>query len=345
MENMQQLTFIGPEKFEWREVAGPAISEGKQAIVKPLAVTRCDLDLYIATGLFPMEGPFAFGHEIAGVVTDVGDSVNNFTPGDRVIVPFQINCGSCDMCLKGFSNACMSVPAFSAYGLAPSSGTDWGGGFSDFVKIPFADAMLKKIPDHINLPAAAALSDNAVDGFRTVKDALTQYPGADILVVGGLAQSVGLFAVQAAIALGTGRVVYADYDDTRLAAAKGLGAQVRKTVFKDGTMSPEQFSVVVEASGVPGALQFALHSTRPCGVCTSVSAGMESEATIPLRAMYMKGITYNVSRVHARGTLDDALECHRCHQLKPEAIISKTINFDDAAEAMTDPTIKPVFVR
>lgn len=342
---MQQLTFVSPERFEWREVARPVISDSQQAIVKPLAVTRCDLDLYIATGLFPMEGPFAFGHETAGIVTDVGSGVTAFAPGDKVIVPFQINCGTCKMCLSSFSNACLSVPPFSAYGLAPSSGTDWGGGLSDAIKVPFAEAMLKKIPEHLSLTAAAALSDNAVDGFRTVEEALNQYPGADVLVVGGLAQSVGLFAVQAARALAARRVVYVDFNADRLAAAKRLGAITHKISFLPDTKAPEQFPIVVEAAGLPGALQFALHSTMPCGICTSVSAGTESDATIPLRAMYMKGITYNVSRVHARGTLDKALECHRCKKIDAGAIISKTFRFSEAAEAMTDTTIKPVFVR
>ena len=90
---MRQLKFIQPGKFEWHDVAAPRLENDSQALVRPLAVTRCDLDLYIATGLFPMEGPFAFGHEIAGEVVDVGDDVKSVVPGDRVIVPFQISCG------------------------------------------------------------------------------------------------------------------------------------------------------------------------------------------------------------------------------------------------------------
>ena len=105
MTTMRQLTFLKPGEFEWREVAAPLIEGPEQALVRPLAVTRCDLDLYIATGLFPMQGPFAFGHEIAGEVVAVGDRVTVAQPGDRVIVPFQINCGRCDMCRRGFTNA------------------------------------------------------------------------------------------------------------------------------------------------------------------------------------------------------------------------------------------------
>ena len=78
---MRQLTFVEPRTFEWREVDAPRIEASVQAVVRPLAVTRCDLDLYIATGLFPMEGPFAFGHEIAGEVVDIGDDVTSVAAG------------------------------------------------------------------------------------------------------------------------------------------------------------------------------------------------------------------------------------------------------------------------
>lgn len=145
----QQLTFLAPYNFEWREVPTPRISTPSQAIVHALAVTRCDL----------------------------GDQVSNFKIGDKVVVPFQINCGSCDNCQRGFINACSSVPAYSAYGLAPSSGQDWGGGLSDFVRVPFADAMLVEIPQDVPLITAAAISDNASDGYRAVALPLIERPG------------------------------------------------------------------------------------------------------------------------------------------------------------------------
>jgi alcohol dehydrogenase len=341
---MRQLTFVQRGTFEWREVAAPRIEGTGQALVRPLAVTRCDLDLYIATGLFPMPGPFAFGHEIAGEVVAIGDAVTAARPGDRVIVPFQINCGACDMCRRGLTNACSAVPPYSAYGLAPSSGTEWGGGLSDLVRVPFADAMLVPIPAAVTLPSAAAIADNATDGYRTVAEPLRRNPGAAVLVVGGLAQSVGLFAVQAARALGAGRVVYRDFDAGRLAAAQALGAEVVATAYAPDLRFDEQFPIVVEAGGLPDALAFALRSTAPCGTCTGVSAGTGDRASIPLRAMYMKGITYTVGRVHARADLDGALECVRCGRMHPDQLIARQVRFQDAAEAMTEPAIKLVFV-
>ncbi|MEM7360433.1 MAG: alcohol dehydrogenase catalytic domain-containing protein [Pseudomonadota bacterium] len=345
MSSMQQLTFVQADKFEWREVAAPQVDSDRSAIVKPLAVTRCDLDLYIATGAFAMPGPFAFGHEIAGEVVDVGDSVSHVVPGDRVIVPFQINCGECDMCQLGFTNSCRQVPAFSAYGLAPSSGHDWGGGLSDFVHVPYADAMLVKIPLTMNIQAAAAMSDNAVDGYRTVAEPLQERPGADVLVVGGLAQSVGLYATQMAIALGAGRVVYRDFDERRLVSARGLGAEVQPLIPGENHEVSEMFPIVVEAAGTPAALDFAIRSTEPCGICTGVSAGLETSAKIPLRLMYMKGIHYTASRVHARAAIDHVMQCSKCQQIDTAALITRAIPFSDAADAMCDPDLKLVFTR
>lgn len=345
MSSMQQLTFVQAEKFEWREVPAPKIDGDGVALVKPLAVTRCDLDLYIATGAFAMPGPFAFGHEIAGEVVDVGDAVTSVAPGDRVIVPFQINCGECDMCQLGYTNSCRSVPAFSAYGLAPSSGRDWGGGLSDLVSVPFADAMLVKIPPGMSIEAAAAISDNAVDGYRTVAQPLAERPGAEVLVIGGLAQSVAMYATQMAIALGAKRVVYRDFDAGRLQRARALGAEVQ--AFEPGKeqLVNEMFPIVVEAAGTPATLDFAIRSTEPCGICTGVSAGLETTAEIPLRLMYMKGIHYTVSRVHARAAIDQVLHCSSCQHQDTAEIISRAIPFSEAADAMCDPDLKLVFTR
>jgi alcohol dehydrogenase len=344
--SMQQFTFVAANKFEWREVDAPKIVNSGQAIVKPLVVARCDLDLYIANGTVPMkDSPFAFGHEIAGEVVEVGDSVTIAKVGDKVIVPFQINCGDCDNCKQGFTNACSSVPAFSAYGLAQSSGQDWGGGLSDYILVPFADAMLVKIPQEVSLSAAAAISDNASDGYRTVAGPLADRPGTEVLIVGGYAQSVGLYTAQAAIAEGAQRVVYQDFDDGRLLQAKQLGAEPQKKDYSSARFPQEQFPIVVDASNLREGLIHALRSTVACGVCTSVSAPSKTIDGIPLTEMYMKGINFNISRVHARAEIETVLDCARCGSIAHNDVISRAISFEDAADVITDPDVKIVFVR
>ena len=344
--SMQQFTFLGPNRFEWREVPSPRIASDKQAIVRPLAVTRCDLDLYLANGAIQLaDEPFAFGHEIAGEVIDVGDDVSSFKAGDRVIVPFQISCGTCDNCRLGLTNACTSVPAYSAYGLAQSSGTEWGGGLSDYVLVPYAEAMLVKIPESVSLPVAAAISDNASDGFRTVAGPLKARPGSDVLILSGLGQSIGLFAIQAALHLGAGRVVYADFDQGRLAKAKSLGAEIREMTYAPDMPVTEQFPIVVDASSLADGLIFALKSTAPCGTCTGIAAPKREMNGLPLFDMYMKGINYEISRVHARAEIDEVLECARCGHINHEEVISTTVPFGDAGDYVTAPDVKIVFVQ
>lgn len=342
--SMRQLTFVRANQLEWREVETPRIENSGQAIVKPLAVTRCDLDLYIANGTVPMkDSPFAFGHEIAGEVIAVGDDVDRVKPGDRVIVPFQINCGTCKNCQLGFTNGCTSVPPFSAYGLAQSSGKEWGGGLIDYVLVPYADAMLVKIPEAIPLTTAAAISDNASDGYRTVAKPLARRPGEDVLIVGGFAQSVGLFSVQAAIALGASRVVYTDFEKDRLAKAKSFGAEVRELNYASDMLAKEQFPIVVDTSNIRDGLIFALKSTAACGFCTSVSAPGRTIDNVPLAQMYMKGITFDISRVHARNEIEKVLDC-ACHgKIQHQQVISTHVPFSQAQDVMTAPDIKIVF--
>lgn len=342
---MRQLTFIRPGRFEWWDVPAPRLQADTDAIVRPLAVTRCDLDLYIATGTVPLPGPFAFGHEMVGRIVEIGDEVRDHKIGDRVIVPFQLSCGRCGPCLRGHTNACEAFPFRSAYGLAPLNGTDHGGALSDAIRVPFADHMLVAAPEGIGSEALAGLGDNVTDGFRAVAEPLQRRPGAQVLVAGGLAQGVGLYAVQSALALGASRVVYADWAPERLALAKALGAEVRQVTYKASTdPAAERFPITVEASGHPHGANFAAVSTEACGVCTLVASPVAAAQELPLKTMYGQGIELRVGRVQARATLPAVLDCVCCGRLRPEALITKRVRFEDAAEAMDDPTPKLVLL-
>jgi NADPH:quinone reductase-like Zn-dependent oxidoreductase len=88
--------FLGPGRAEWQEATEPVIAGALEAIVEPVAVATCDLDVAILRGRFrAFPGPFPLGHEGVARVTDVGDAVSSVSPGDLVVVPFQICCGTC----------------------------------------------------------------------------------------------------------------------------------------------------------------------------------------------------------------------------------------------------------
>ncbi len=289
---MRQLTFVRQGQLEWWDVPEPQLEGPGQAIVRPIAVARCDVDNPILSGLTPFRGPFAFGHEFVAEIVTLGEEVRGFHPGQRVMVSFQICCGECDRCRRGLTGSCATVPTFASYGFGRG---DWGGALSDLVRVPFAEAMMVALPDDVD-PAALASCDNMPDGWRTVGPYLQETPGAPVLIVAGLAQSVGLYAAAIARALGS-EVDYVDSDRQRLELAEAVGA---KPVEGPPPRQLGPYPVTVDTSADPAGLACALRSVEPGGVCASVGIYFAPETPVPLLDMYYTGITFKTSRVNAR---------------------------------------------
>ena len=343
---MRALMFRGPMALAWEEVETPKLVEPRDALVRPIAVARCDLDPAIALGLYPMPAPFVMGHEMVGEVVAVGEAISNVRLGDKVIVPFQLSCMTCAPCLRGHTNACVNVPSGTAFGLGPHGGIDLGGALAELVRVPWADVMLIPLPEGMDPVVAAGIPDNVSDGYRCVAAPLAERPGAPVLVVGGLAPSVGLYAVMAALALGSERVVYVDDDAARLELAVAAGAEVVDAKDQwDSLKLAERFPIVVEANVLDPGRNFALRSVEPCGVCTSVSGGASSRSNLPLQSMYLKGVRYEIGRVHACATARPVLDLVSSGALDPARIINKVVPFSEAVEGMILPVTKVVFVN
>ena len=343
---MRALMFRGPMAIAWEEVETPQLMEPRDALVRPIAVARCDLDPAIALGLYPMPAPFVMGHEMVGEVVAVGEAISNVRLGDKVIVPFQLSCMTCAPCLRGHTNACVNVPSGTAFGLGPHGGIDLGGALAELVRVPWADVMLIPLPEGMDPVAAAGIPDNVSDGYRCVAAPLAERPGAPVLVVGGLAPSVGLYAVMAALALGAERVVYVDDDAARLDLAAAAGAEVVNAKDQwDSLKLAERFPIVVDANVLDPGRNFALRSVEPCGVCTSVSGGASSRSNLPLQSMYLKGVRYEIGRVHACATARPVLDLVSSGALDPARIINKVVPFSEAVEGMILPVTKVVFVN
>lgn len=343
---MRALVFRGPMALAWEEVETPKLVETRDALVRPIAVARCDLDPAIALGLYPMPAPFVMGHEMVGEVVAVGEAISNVRLGDKVIVPFQLSCMTCAPCLRGHTNACVNVPSGTAFGLGPHGGIDLGGALAELVRVQWADVMLIPLPEGMDPVVAAGIPDNVSDGYRCVAAPLAERPGAPVLVVGGLAPSVGLYAVMAALALGAERVVYVDDDAARLELAAAAGAEVVNAKDQwDSLKLAERFPIVVDANVLDPGRNFALRSVEPCGVCTSVSGGASSRSNLPLQSMYLKGVRYEIGRVHACATARPVLDLVSSGALDPARIINKVVPFSEAVEGMILPVTKVVFVN
>src|SRR5499425_1308061 len=98
---MRQFMCTGPGAVEWREAPEPRLAGDREALVRPLAVARCDIDLPLTSGAFPIREPFALGHECVAEVVALGDQVRRLEIGQRVVVAFQVSCGRCASCTAG----------------------------------------------------------------------------------------------------------------------------------------------------------------------------------------------------------------------------------------------------
>src|ERR1700753_2159951 len=188
---MRQLTFEEAGRYAWRDVPEPQITAPEQALVRPLVVACCDLDVAVCHGRLPLQPGYAVGHEGLAEVVAVGDDVGGVRVGDRVVVPFQISCGTCRECRRGVTGTCGSVPLMSMYGMAPIAGLDGGGFMADHVPVPYADTMPTGVPESGDAISIASLSDNIPDGWRTVGPYASELAGLDeadrrVLVVGAL---------------------------------------------------------------------------------------------------------------------------------------------------------------
>ncbi len=339
---MRQLEITGAHSVEWRERAAPALQGDGEALVRPLAVALCDLDAAFLGGVIPISEAFAFGHECVAEVLDVGDAVRTVRPGDRVVVPFQISCGSCVACVAGRTANCRTVPRGSAYGMQPLGG-DWGGALADVLRVPYADAMLVPLPAGAEPSALASVADNVADGYRAVAGPLKAAPGEEVLIVGGWARSVGLYATACALALGASRVVFADNDAGRLERAAALGAETIE-VGTDWPAKLGRFAITVDASGEHAGLHAALRSTAPDGVCTSVAIYFEPATPLPLLEMYTRGCSLHTGRVHARTVIPEVLALISAGKLDPALVTSAVVGFEDAPAALAEPPTKLVLV-
>lgn len=339
---MRQLSFEAPGKVRWVEVPEPELAGAGAALVRPLTVSTCDLDVAAVRGGYPMEGPYPLGHEGVAEVIEIGDEVTTVEPGDRVIVPFQISCGRCSACRRGRTANCTSVPKLSTYGLGKMGGLQWGGFLTDLTHVPHADAMLVPLPDGVDAEAIASASDNMSDAWRCVGPQLAAEPGAEVLVVGGVGgpSSIGLYATGLAVALGASKVTYLDQDPARLAIAAALGADVRDT---EPPRKAGAFPITVDASGNEAGLRCALNSTAFDGWCTSPSIYF-SDPAIPMFAMYSRCCTFHTGRVHARPAIPRVLDA-LATGFDPAMVTSAVVPWSDAAAAMSDPPMKLVISR
>ncbi|MET8565868.1 alcohol dehydrogenase catalytic domain-containing protein [Streptomyces flaveolus] len=333
---MRELTYVARHTVAWREAPGPELRSDGEAIVAPVAATPCDVDSSILAGHGFMDPPFALGHECVARVVETGDAVTAVAPGDLVVVPWSVNCGTCDRCRAGLTAHCTAVPYMAMYG-APIGGT-WGGLFSDLVRVPYADAMLVPLPAGLDPVAMASAGDNWSLAWRLAAPHLKAHPGARVLVVAR--GSIGLYVCDIARALGACEVTYVDPAPERRELAGGFGAATAATL----ESVPQGYDIAVEATGRVDQLALAVKRLAPEGICESAGNHFRP-GELPLLDMYLTGVTLRVARDNVRAHIPDALALAASGEVAPERVVSHVIDWDDLPAALPEKHLKPVFVR
>ena len=328
---MEALTWTG-DGIEVRDAEAPTLQGDGEALVRPVAVATCDLDFAMVVGATPFPAPIALGHECVAEVVETGDAVRGLQAGALVSVPFQISCGECEACRRDRTANCRTVPPFSMYGFG-EAGSNWGGFLSDAVRVPYAQHMLVPLPAGLDPAVVASASDNIADAWRAVGPPLEREPGAAVLVMGGGgAGSIGLYAAAIAVALGSERVVYVDAHEGRRAIAAGFGAETEDRTGK----RPGRFPVTVDSSGDAEQLMICLRSTEPDGICTSTAIYFGDPPPVPLLEMYMKGTTFVTGRVHARPAIPHVLRLAAEGKLHPGQVTTRVVDWHDAGAALAE---------
>lgn len=336
---MRTLQVAPGARLRWRDVPAPAPPGPDGAVVHPIACSTCDVDCGIALGAGPFPLPLHLGHECVAEVLAVGERVRTVKPGDRVIVPFQINCGACPDCRAGRTGCCTSVPPASMYGMSLVGGL-WGGAFADELPVPFADAMLVALPAGIDPVAAASVADNICDAYRHIAPhlpaLLQEDPDAEVLIVAALDRrtpfgaSTPLYTGLIAQAFGARNISLVDARPAVRAHAERLGLNaLTPRELRRRAPAPLVVDATVEDFGV------SLAHTAADGICSSLG-GFHRSTSVPLVRMYVRNATLHIGRTHTRHLIPKVLELMLDDRLHPKRVITSVGVLDDAPRVLRE---------
>jgi glutathione-independent formaldehyde dehydrogenase len=222
---MKAMVYKDSHHVALEEIEDPTIKDSRDAILRVTSTAICGSDLHMYDGRTEMKKNSIFGHEIMGVIEKAGDAVRSIQKGDRVVLPFNIACGFCFNCTRGYTNACLTTNpegVGAAYGYAGMG--PYQGGQAELVRVPFADFNCLKLP---GIPGDEfeedflMLADIFPTGYHACELAHVQ-PGCTVAIFG--AGPVGLLAAHSAFIRGASQVFVVDQSEVRLAIAEKLGA-------------------------------------------------------------------------------------------------------------------------
>ncbi|GAA1166448.1 zinc-dependent alcohol dehydrogenase family protein [Ornithinimicrobium humiphilum] len=318
------------------EVPDPTILRPTDAIVRVTATCVCGSDLWPYRGINEVRSPRAIGHEMVGIVEEVGPEVRTVRPGQFVIAPFRYSCGECAHCRAGVHTSC--VRGGQGWGGLDGDGEPTPACQGEIVRVPFADGTLvatPEVPDDAMLPSMLALSDVMATGWHCAVAAGVQ-PGETVVVVGDGA--VGLSAVLAASRLGAGRVVAMSRHEPRQAVAREFGAT--DVVAERGDEGAERIREltdgvgadrVLECVGTGDSMSQAFASARPGGTVGFV--GVPHGVEVPIGTMFRSNIGLAGGVAPVRAYLEQLRDDVLAGEIDPGKVFDLTLPLDQVAEA------------
>lgn len=328
------LEKAGSVKFEDRPV--PTIKSPYDVIVQPKFTGICGSDVHYwvhgAIGHFVVKSPMVLGHESAGIITEVGESVKGLKVGDRVAMEPGVPCRRCVRCKEGKYNLCPDM-AFAA--TPPFDGT-----LAKYYSLP--EDFCYKLPENVSLEEGALVEPLSV-GVHITKQAGV-FPGASVVVFG--AGPVGLLCMAVAKAFGATKIVAVDINEERLnfskkyAATHGVLSQkessedAARRIISTASLGAGA-DIVVDASGAEPAIQTSIHALRVGG--TYVQGGMgKSDITFPIAAMCTKELNVKGSFRYGSGDYQLAVDLIQSGQVDVRSLITGKVKFRDAEKAFGD---------
>jgi alcohol dehydrogenase len=345
---MRAAVYRGPGEIAIEEVSKPELESPTGALVRVTHTAICGSDLWFYRGETDMEPGERVGHEPMGIVEAVGEAVVSVEPGDRVLAPFAISCGECEFCRKGLYTSCTAEESW---------GNENGGGQGEYVKTPYADGTLVRVPDRYADDEAALekllpLTDVMGTGHHAAVSAGVEAGDTAVVIGDG---AVGLCGVLAAQRLGAERVIAVGHHEDRLELATEFGAT--ETVSERGEAAIDRVTEltnggathVMECVGAASAMDAAIAMARPGGTVgyVGVPYGVEDEG-LDVLSMFRKNVTLQGGVAPVRAYAEELMADVLGGTLDPSPIFTETVDLEGVPEgyaAMDERDAIKVLVR
>lgn len=326
---MLAYTYVERGKFELQEKQKPALQDDRDAIIRVTLASICTSDLHIKHGSVPRAVPgVTVGHEMVGVVEAVGPAVAAVKPGDRVAVNVETFCGECFFCKHGYVNNCTDPNGGWALGCRID------GGQAEYVRVPYADQGLNRIPANVSDRQALLVGDVLATGFWAVRISEIA-PEDTVLIIG--AGPTGICMLLCALLKRPARVIVCEKDAARLRFVREHYPEVltvepvHALEFVRANSSHGGADVVLEAAGAEETFRLAWECARPNAVVTIVALYNGSQI-LPLPEMYGKNLTFKTGGVDGCDC-GEILELISQGKLDTEPLITHTYPLTEIAAA------------